>query len=195
MRCPEYSEILDLVESRLDSGSVKKVEAHVAGCSDCHERRQWAERTMAAMRTQNRVFDAPEYAVQKAISLVSGRKAGLGEWIKAKLDFDSWAVPAAAGVRSEEQGSRQCVYVTDAYRVHLMLDTSKKTVRMTGQLVANAPSAEPAHCLVEATDSLKSLGQATTNESGEFLLEVPRNKQVQLKIHGDPESILISCKL
>lgn len=195
MKCPELSEVLDLIENRLDTSSRKRIESHVLQCAGCTGKKEWAERTMTAMKNQNQLYDAPEYAIQKAAKLLPARKQGLGDWILAKLDFDSWMAPATAGVRAEDRGPRQCVYVTDAYRVYLMLEAGDKNGRMVGQLVANSASAEPSHCLVEVSDSKKVLGKTITGESGEFLFEVPRNKNLQLKIHGDPESVLISCRL
>lgn len=195
MRCPEFTEIMDLVEGRLENGLRKKVETHLKDCAECGEKKLWAERSLQAMKSKTTVYDAPEYAVQKAIALFPEKKAGIAEWILAKLDFDSWSAPAAMGVRSEDRAPRQCVFTTEAYRVHLMLEPEGKRGKVVGQVVANSPSADPRDCLVELTDTRKVLDQTITSAQGEFLFSAPRNKQLQLRIHGDAESILISCKL
>lgn len=193
MKCPEFSQILDKIEGRLEPLESARVESHLSDCGACADKKTWAERSMQAMKSKVPIFDAPEYALRKAIALMPEKKAGFAEWILAKLDFDSWAQPAIAGVRAEDRGIRQFVYVTDAYRIHLMLEPQGKTAKVTGQVIPKTP--EHAEYLVELADSKKLLNQTKTSDHGEFLLEGPRNKELQLKIHGEAESVLISCRL
>ena len=70
MNCPEFSEIVDLAEDRLDPSSRKKVEAHASECAECAEKRLWVEQNIGAMKSATRLADAPEFAIQKAISLM-----------------------------------------------------------------------------------------------------------------------------
>lgn len=192
MKCPEFSQIIDKIEGRLEPVENAKLESHLADCASCAEKKLWSERSIQAMKNQVPAFDAPEYAIRKAIALMPEKKAGLAEWILAKLDFDSWAQPALSGVRAEDRGARQVVYVTDAYRIHLMMEPQGKTGRVTGQIIPKTP--EYAEYLVELADAKKVLNQTKTSNHGEFLLEGPRNKELHLKIHGEAESVLISCR-
>jgi hypothetical protein len=193
MKCPEFKELLDLVENKMSASKRATVNSHIKECAKCAGDRAWAERTFQAMKASSQLYDAPEYAIRKATGLLTPKQA-LGDWVLAELSFDSWLSPEATGVRSASPGPRQYEYRTDAYSIHLMMDPAGKQARVTGQLVANRPDAVATHCLVELADSKSVLRQVSTGRNGEFAFEAPTRRKLQLKIHGDPESVLLSCR-
>lgn len=81
--------------------------------------------------------------------------------------------------------------LTDSYKLHLMLDQTAGGPQMVCQLTSTNPETDVAGCLVELTHNNKKLESVFTGENGEFLLSaVPRD--FELKIHGFPESFIVS---
>lgn len=191
MKHPQFSEILDYFENRLSSSAKKRVQTHLdSGCSSCQSDVEWLSRNLGLMKSESVLYDAPENLVQKAIDVFPEKKHTVRDWVKARLQFDSWKVPQTAGVRSGGQGPRQWIYSSDSYKIHLMLDETTEGQQIIGQLVSDNPETDIAGCLIELTRNDKQLEWVCTNQNGEFLLSsVPT--QFELKIHGSPESILL----
>jgi hypothetical protein len=185
MKCPEFQIILDMIENRLDRTQNKKTQTHISECKDCSEKLQWAQESLDAMKSMALV-DAPDYVIQKAISIFPKKAAKFSDWVLAKLSFDSWLTPQMAGVRAEEAGPRQRIYQTDSCKIILMTEP----YRWIGQLVPTQPGVETAGCLVELTSKHKVLKSTVTNQNGEFMLTGKPSKNAELKIHG-PEAILV----
>jgi hypothetical protein len=194
MKCPEFAQLLEWLEDRLEPASRTGIAAHVRECSACSEKKAWIERTLPAMKNAPSLYDAPEATILKAVALQAEKGQTVAEWILAKLEFDSWASPAVAGSRAEDRGARQCIYASGAYRVHLLLEADGKRGRVIGQVVSSLEPGTAGNYLVELSDSKKTIDRTMTNSQGEFLLKAPRNKKLQLKIHGDSESVLISFR-
>ena len=118
------------------------------------------------------LIEAPEYVIQKAISIFPEQKMKLVDWVTAKLNFDSWLTPEMAGVRSEEVGPRQRIYNTDSYKIVLMNEPG----RWIGQIVSGREGVETAGCLVELSSGKKVLGTTVTNQNGEFMFTADATK-------------------
>jgi hypothetical protein len=184
-----FSEILDMLENRLNGPAKKSAQDHLkTDCKECKAQYDWAARSLPLLKANNSLFDAPEFLVQKAVALFPKKKASFKDWIVAKLEFDSWTAPQMAGVRSADRGLRQQTFSSESYKILVMGGDGN----LVGQLMANKPGADFGGCLVEAIHSKKVLASTTTSSSGEFVLHMPPRKRVQIKIHGDQESILIS---
>jgi hypothetical protein len=186
MKCPESSKILDLIENRLAESESQKLETHIQECAKCVDLTEWARRTLATMKNSSLV-DAPEYVIQKAVSIFPKEKVKISDWIIAKLNFDSWRTPEMAGMRSEDAGPRQLIYHTYSYKIVLMNEPG----RLIGQIVSDRANVETAGCLIELSAGKKTLGSTVTNQNGEFMLNTETRKNLTLKIHGQPESVLI----
>lgn len=185
MKCPEFQILLDLLENRVESSQTRKIQTHVTECENCSEKLEWARESQEAMKNM-RLVDAPDYVIQKAISIFSKKPAKFSEWILAKLSFDSWITPKLAGVRSEDAGPRQRIYQTESCKIILMTEPD----RWIGQIVPTQPGVEIAGCLVELTSKHKVVKSTVTNQNGEFMLAGKPSKNAELKIHG-PEAILV----
>ena len=190
MKCPETDKILDLVEDRIRATERKKMEAHVAECSKCAQIKAWATRTLRLMRSDS-LRDAPENVIQKAVKSFSVQPA-TDTWVPAKLEFDSWMVPAMQGIRASNRGPRQWVYQTKHYKIILMLQQQQEEKSLIGQIVPLQPGTETRGCLVEVATKSQPLSRKVTNANGEFLIPAVKGKQLQIKIHGDAESVVIS---
>jgi hypothetical protein len=192
MKHPEFSEILDYFEDRLAPASKKRIQSHFdSGCARCQGDLDWISRNLGLIKSESALYDAPENLVQRAIDAFPVKRLSMRDWVKARLQFDSWAVPQATGLRSENQGSRQWIYLTDTYKIYLMLDSTVEGHQMIGQLTSDNPENDVAGCLVELIRNDTTLDSVFTNEHGEFLLTaVP--SQFELKIHGSLESFIVS---
>jgi hypothetical protein len=190
MRCPELEEILDFLDNRLERSRANVLRSHIESCVSCRETSEWASNTKTAIQSKDLV-DAPEYLIKKAIAVFPQKKASFKEWVLAKLSFDSGLVPLTAGVRSSQTAPRQRIYETDTYKIILMSEQGADVTRWTGQIVATQPEAETSDCLVEIVKGKKSINKSVTNQNGEFLLTSPPGKQFELRVHGQPESVLI----
>jgi hypothetical protein len=186
MKCPEFSKILDFIENRLAKSESQKLETHIQECAKCVDQAEWARKTLATMKNSSPI-EAPEYVIQKAVSIFPKEKVKIADWVIAKLNFDSWLAPEMAGVRSKEAGSRQLIYHTGSYKIVLMNEPG----RLIGQIVSDRSDVETAGCLIELSSGKKFLGSTVTNQNGEFMLNAAAKKNLTLKIHGQPESVLI----
>ena len=193
MKCPQFQEVLDLVDGKLSSSLGEKVKRHLqTGCGKCAESYEWATRIVRAMKA-NEIVQPPEYVAQRALALFQRREKGLLDWVCAKLEFDSWSVPELAGIRSEDRGPRQYSYVTENYQVVMMLQQQgKKSFSLTGQLIAKTPSATIEGCLIQVSGKDKILESKVTGKTGEFIFSSVPSKNFDLLIHADPESVRIS---
>ncbi|HSE42964.1 MAG TPA: hypothetical protein VLH08_19535 [Acidobacteriota bacterium] len=187
MKCLEFNKILDFIDQKLSKSEAQKVEAHIQQCIKCADQAEWAKGTLSAMKSPSLV-DAPEYVIQKAVGIFPKQKAKIADWVLAKLNFDSWMVPEMAGVRSEDAGPRQRIYQTASYKIVLMNEPG----RWIGQIVSEREGAEIAGCLIELSSGKKVLRSTVTNENGEFMLLADANKNLQLKIYGISEWIIIN---
>lgn len=193
MKCPQFQEVLDLVDGNLPSSMGEKVKRHLqTGCVKCAESYGWASQIVQSMKA-NEVVQPPEYVAQRALALFQRREEGLLDWVRAKLDFDSWSVPELAGIRSEDRGPRQYSYITENYQVVMMLQQQgKKLFSLTGQLIAKSPSAAIEGCLIQVSGKNKIIESKVTGKSGEFIFSSVPSKNFDLLIHADPESVRIS---
>jgi hypothetical protein len=192
MKCPEFSEILDFIDNKLQPGAKKKIESHLKnGCEQCQLSLKKASEIIQLMKS-DQMTKAPDYVVQKAISLFPSGRTNLLDWVKAKLDFDSWTAPELAGVRSMDRGPRHLSYTTDHYKIVLLLQTSKEGTGVTGQLIPKESASESDRCLVEVSSKNRIVASQYTNDQGEFWLGTLPVKKFDLLIHGDSEAIRIS---
>lgn len=187
MKHPEFDTLLDLAEGKKSASNTRDLKAHVQGCEQCREAVEWAKNSFRLMHADQMV-DAPEHVIQKGLAAFQPKKASIAEWILAKMEFDSWQLPTMAGVRTTEKGPRQCIYLTDHYKVILMLNRDS----VIGQLIPLTTNARPDSCLVEMASGKKVVARQRTNKNGEFVLDRAAKKQMALTIHGDPDSIRIS---
>jgi hypothetical protein len=119
-------------------------------------------------------LDVPESAVRIAraiFALNKPQEVQLKPGILAKLVFDSFREPAAAGVRSGRQLARQTMYEAGDYTIDLRFepDLDPAQVVMVGQIANRVvPELPPRSVPIVLRGGGKELGRAVTNQFGEF---------------------------
>jgi hypothetical protein len=103
----------------------------------------------------------------------------------AKLLFDSFSVPALAGVRSAEKRVRQTLYGFDDYRVDLRFepDFDADQTLLVGQILKSGSAVHNSENItVSLVRGAQVLGAAKANEFGEFQLECDLGGRLELQL-------------
>jgi hypothetical protein len=106
----------------------------------------------------------------------------------AQLVFDSFRAPAALGVRTLDQCSRQLLFEADDLAIDLRIETAAGSVRssLMGQLLHRSQQTENLGELPVAILLGKhSVAQTTTNPFGEFLFELELTRRHRIRIQLD----------
>jgi len=133
-------------------------------------------------------LDVPQSAVRMARAIFVLHKpeqVQLHPRTLARLVFDSFREPAAAGVRSERQLARQTLYEAGDYTIDLRLeaDADPAKVVMVGQIANRVqPEQPPRSVPVLLQAGREELGRTTTNEFGEFQLAYQPRTPLRLLI-------------
>jgi hypothetical protein len=101
----------------------------------------------------------------------------------ARLIFDSFSVPAVAGIRGPLAAARQLTYQYDSATVNLLihLEDKEKRISLVGQVLD--VSMRAVHGLpVLLSDGNRPLAEATTSQFGEFRLQVDLMEYAGLQI-------------
>ncbi len=138
---------------------------------------------------QDETFEPPAAVFQNALAIFpSSAPATASDWVGAlaELLFDSWALPAPAGVRSVRGSARELRYRAGDLEVELQLlpGADLRTMQVLG-LLQVTPSENPPPVTLSASVSLshgKSQFSAQCNEFGEFQLECPAGSGATLRI-------------
>lgn len=190
-KCPSFSKLIEFSEGKLAVSSQRRVDHHIkGGCKRCREEMDWISEQSRLMRT-SLLQDPSEEVVANAISLFRKKGPGVRTWIRITSSFEMPENLPVHGVRATDVGSQQKSLETSFYKVSLMLAHDKRELTLAGQLEAKSGQVEVAHCLVEMVSGKRNMGSTLTNERGEFLFPGLSTKNFELRIHGDPDSILI----
>lgn len=126
MKCPSFERLIDYLDNRLSEAEANGVAAHLAGkCAACAESRDWYQQVRVVARADDSV-EPPAWVLKHALKIfdTQGHKpklaARFGQAI-ASLVFDSFALPALAGVRSTEASNRQLLYRAADYSIDLQI--------------------------------------------------------------------------
>ncbi|MCI0417301.1 hypothetical protein L0222_31425 [bacterium] len=191
IKCPTFSKLLDFSEEKLAASSRRRVDHHLkGGCIKCREKMEWFSQhsqLTGALHLQN----PPEKVVASALSLFRQKGPGVKSWIRIASSFETPEDFQLHGVRAMDAGSQQKSLETSFYKISLMLACDKAELTLAGQLEAKSAIVEVAHCLVEIVSGKKNMRSTLTNERGEFLFPGLHTKDFELRIHGEPDSVLI----
>ncbi|HJS74554.1 MAG TPA: hypothetical protein VJ921_09715 [Vicinamibacteria bacterium] len=163
---------------------------HAADCSRCvRTLRVW--RRVAAIGRSEASFVPPEEAVRAVKSAYLRHLHQLSpapESLLARLVFDSFRAPAAAGVRTLDLCSRQLLFEADDLAIDLRIETAGGSLRssLMGQLLHHSRQTENLGELPVALMLGKhSVAHTTTNPFGEFLFELELNRRHRIRIQLD----------
>lgn len=158
-----------------------------SGCKPCAKvLGTWTRVREAA--TREKAYQPPESAVRTVKGL--GAIHIPAQTSFARLLFDSFSNPIAAGVRSTATVARQLLYGIGAYRIDLRLEPQMDSdkVSLVGQILNSADPAKHAAAVpVVLLKGRKVLAESHTNGFGEFHLQCDLDGRLQLRLtlpHG-----------
>lgn len=153
------------------------MDAHRAtGCGRCEKRIEALARLNLAARNE-KTIEVPDHLVRSALALFASQSSHVGERrasVLARLIFDSFMQPLAAGVRSEQRLSRQVLYQADGYSLDLRIEQERDSSQLlvVGQVFDRSkPKTPMAHVPVLLLSGPRLLLRVDSNDFGEFQLQ------------------------
>ncbi len=181
---------VDLARESLPVEQKTAMLRHAADCSRCvRTLRVW--RRVAAIGRSEASFVPSEEAVRAVKSAYLRHLHQLSpapESLLARLVFDSFRAPAAAGVRTLDLWSRQLLFEADDLAIDLRIETAVGSVRssLMGQLLHHSRQTENLGGLpVALMLGRHSVAHTTTNPLGEFLFELELSRRHRIRIQLD----------
>lgn len=171
----------DLARNVAAKEKQQAMQAHLdSGCKRCMKILATWTRVQEASRREAD-YEPPTAVLAAAKNLLGVH--GPRKSMTMQLLFDTFRVPALAGVRSAGSGPRQMLYGMGPYRIDLRMEPQMDSdkVQVVGQILN---SADPIQSGTQATVKLlrgrKVLVEAHTNALGEFHLECSLEGDLQL---------------
>lgn len=159
---------------------------HLAsGCEPCNSAVGMLRKIVTAAAADG-AYQVPDYAVRSAraiFALQRPEKVHILPRILAKLVFDSFREPVLAGVRGQQRITRQAMYEAGDYYVDLRMEHERggSNVVLVGQIAnRKEPGRKMADVPVLLMSGKEVLGQARSNQFGEFQMEYQPKKSLQL---------------
>jgi hypothetical protein len=156
--------LTDIAEDRATPEAREAGMAHVAACSDCHDKLGRLQQLIFMMKN-DMGHDAPRDVLAAAINIFSTRTQRSVRRIIATLIFDSRTSTRAFGMRSLNSGPRQLLYSADEADVDLRITIQDEECIVVGQVIRD-PCAGGSVEILGPTGS----AQAQLNELCEFAL-------------------------
>jgi len=194
-------EWVDFARGVARSGETEAMGAHLAGgCPECRSIADFCEK-LARVCQGMAAIAVPQSVVQRAASIFTAgasRPSKRSFRIPIELVFDSFLVPAAAGLRASWQVGWQALYHAGDCSLDLRLEPELHTGRaaIIGQ-VANhqAPEAEMADLPVCLKSGKVVVAETRSNRFGEFQMEYEQQKRLQLYVYLDGGARFIQVPL
>ena len=200
MKCPNFEQLIDYLDNRLEGAQASRVADHLAtGCTDCGEIREWFAQLRDTVSSDDSVAP-PAWVFKRAIRIFDTERHSpkLAERIGnaiAALIFDSFARPALAGVRSTETANRQLLYRAEDYGIDLqILPAEQNHADLIGQVLReNDPTFESvAGLTLRFAREGKALLSTVTDERGEFKINGIKQGVYDLQIELPEGSISVA---
>ena len=176
MRCPSFERLIDYLDGRLAAAEASRVTAHIeSGCRNCAANREWYEKVRFVAGSDD-MPEPPPWVLKRALRIFENRQARphlverLGRAV-ASLVFDSFALPAVAGVRSTATSDRQLLYRAGDYSIDLQVaPSSQARADLIGQVLreGEASFSSVAAIRLELSREGEVIFSTATNEMGEF---------------------------
>jgi len=170
-----------------------------AGCLECREIANFCENLTGVCRTMTP--NVPDAVVQQARSIFQARLAAKPKRqfrIPVQLIYDSFLVPAPAGLRASWQIGWQALYRAGECSLDLRVEPELHTSRaaLIGQVSNHElPDTEMADIPVYLKSGKIVLAQTRSNRFGEFQMEYEQQKRLQLYVYLDGGSKVIQVPL
>jgi hypothetical protein len=190
----EVSEWTDYVRELANETDRAAMQQHLeTDCRACTSTVNVLRKVVTAAAIDARL-EVPEFLVHNARALFAlqrPEKVTLSTLI-AKLVFDSFREPLAAGIRSQQRITRQALYETGAYSVDLRLEHERgsSNVILVGQVASRANEENSiANVPVLLMTGSRVISRAKSNEFGEFQMNYKPCTHPRLHLAMDNEWI------
>jgi hypothetical protein len=194
-------EWVDFARGVAQSRETEAMRTHLAeGCTECRNLADFCEKLSRVCHGMT-PMPVPQNVLQRAASIFTpgfSRPSKRSLRIPIELIFDSFLVPAAAGLRASWQVGWQALYHAGDCSLDLRLEPELHTGRaaIIGQ-VANhqAPEAEMANLPVRLKSGKVVVAETRSNRFGEFQMEYEQQKRLQLYVYLDGGARFIQVPL
>ena len=184
----------DFVRGTATAASREEIERHLSqACIECKQQQStWT--AMAHMARAEQAFNPPASALRRVEQEFALRQSK-PEPLLARLIFDTFAQPLAAGVRSGALTARQVLYEAGGIAVDLRLESQPGSdhVCAVGQIQDRSARAflRPHLPVALISPEGNTLMQVTTNEFGEFQFEFGRQGVARVAIEVDASRTIV----
>jgi hypothetical protein len=194
---------LDFARNLVAPGTRATMQRHLDdGCKKCVATLEvW--QAVALVAKQESAYVPPEDTVRVAKSQFAAIAADLKASQRARLVFDSFLQPAAAGLRGTVT-ARQFLYEADDYVIDLRLEPQRELDRISlvGQVlnrtraIHNGQGVRMTNCaaqgiLVRLLKGVLPVANTATNDFGEFQLEFEASNDLSVVIGMDEERVIV----
>lgn len=167
----------------------QEMRAHLdAGCEDCQRLNTLCAKlvsTSAALQA----MEVPDHAVRMARAIFPiqlPNRPKRGSRIPIELIFDSFLVPAPAGLRATWQVGWQGLYRAGECSVDLRIEPELKSARaaVIGQITNHiTPTEQMSNLAVSLRAGKEVVAETLSNRFGEFQMEYEQKSRLKLYIH------------
>lgn len=188
------SEWIDFVRGLAPGESRENMRYHlIEGCSECRDLAGFCE-TLQNVSVQAASHSAPDWVVRRAkaifpVQAEAQRKRSFR--IPIELIYDSFALPAAAGLRATSQVGWQGLYRAGDCSLDLRIEPELASARaaVIGQLSNHVVPDEKMEGIPVCLKSGKLvIAETRSNRFGEFLMEYEQEGRLQLCVYLEDRS-------
>jgi len=198
------SQWVDFTRGLAADGDRSLMEAHLAGgCVDCRETLSFCERLASVCRRASAYAAIPDYAIRRAWGIFPAAPAAerpkRAFRIPIELIYDSFLVPAPAGLRSTWQVGWQGLFQAGDCSVDLRVEPELRSSKaaVIGQISNHvAPGTEMADIPVCLKAGKQVVAETRSNRFGEFQMEYEQQGRLSLCIYlnGGKQCIQLPLK-
>jgi hypothetical protein len=191
---------IDYVRSLASDEDAAAMHHHlVSGCEQCEDVAAFCERLAAVTRQMTAIV--PDALVERAIALCPERKRDPRRVLRipVQLIYDSFLVPAPAGLRSAWQVGWQALYRAGDCSLDLRIEPELRSSRaaVIGQISNHIlPEDRMADLPVRLKSGRLVVAETRSNQFGEFQIEYEQRGRLQLCVYldGGTRSIRVPLK-
>lgn len=188
----KFEQLADLAEGRLGAPEMNESLSHVTSCQQCSTELAGLKQTIGLMRS-DLAENAPAYLIERVTNLFKSRATkktpSLVQRLQAALQFDSWQMTPAIGLRAGQSAVRQMMFTAGEHDLDLRLRTSGADWIISGQVLGAGQSGQV--MLKEINDSTETKLQAELNDLLEFTLPAAAAGKYQLVLTLDDMEIIV----
>lgn len=164
--------LLQYLEGEMTSADERESKAHLDACEDCRAKLADVRRMLQGMRAEDELVDPPQGLMGRLAAAFRRRLTRSDERSRreAHLQFDSWAQPAAAGVRGTSH-ERQLLFSESKWDLDLQIvrEGEEDTFALRGQILGEEmDSGELEGIELRVTDSQGTERRGLTDHLGRF---------------------------